>query len=63
MNIQEMKTKLQQHIALHGVPQVKQDQEPDYDSYADTSYVHNVMASEEFKREYDEFLSSVRGES
>ena len=40
-----------------------QDQEPDYDSYADASYVHAVMASDEFKNEYDEFLQSVRGES
>lgn len=63
MDIKLLKAKLQEHIKEHGVPKVKQDLEPDYDSYADTSYVHAVMASDEFKSEYDEFLQSVRGES
>jgi len=57
MNIKEIKEKLQAHIAIHGVPKVKQDEEPDMMSYA-----HEVMADEEFKTEYDEFLASIRGE-
>jgi hypothetical protein len=57
MNIREIKEKLQAHIAIHGVPKVKQDEEPDMMSYA-----HEVMADEEFKTEYDEFLASIRGE-
>ena len=57
MNIKETKEKLQEHIAIHGVPKVKQDEEPDMMSYA-----HEVMADEEYKEEYDEFLASIRGE-
>jgi hypothetical protein len=40
-----------------------QDQEPDQASYTDKEYSSRVMASDEFKRDYDEFLESVRGES
>jgi hypothetical protein len=63
MDIKALKAKLQTHIKENGVPSVKQSLEPDYDSYADTCYVHAVMASNEFKSEYDDFLRSVRGES
>jgi len=44
------------------VPRVVQDQEPDQASYIDKDYVSKVMASDEFKKEYDEFLASIRGE-
>ena len=45
MNIKEIKEKLQEHIAIHGVPEVKQDQEPDMKSYMD---------SEAYAKEFDD---------
>lgn len=57
MDIKELKEKLQQHIAIHGVPSVKQDQEPDQDKY-----VKEIHSSVEFQEEYDAFLNSIQGE-
>jgi len=58
MNYSELKEKLKDVP----VPRVVQDQEPDQASYIDKDYVSKVMASDEFRQEYDEFLASIRGE-
>jgi hypothetical protein len=59
MDYSELKEKLKDVP----VPRFVQDQEPDQASYTDKEYSNRVMASDEFKRDYDEFLESVRGES
>jgi hypothetical protein len=59
MDYSELKEKLKDVP----VPRFVQDQEPDQDSYTDKEYSSRVMASDEFKRDYDEFLESVRGKS
>ena len=62
MGYSELKDNLQTHIKVHGVPSVQQDQEPDQASYIDKDYVSKVMASDEFRNEFDDFLASIRGE-
>ena len=58
MNYSELKEKLKGVP----VPLFVQDQEPDQASYIDKDYVSKVMASDEFRKEFDEFLASIRGE-
>jgi len=56
MDIKKLKKTMHEHIKLHGVPAVVEDLEPDMDKYC-----NEVQHSEEYKREYNEFLDSVRG--
>lgn len=58
VNYSELKEKLKDVP----VPLFVQDQEPDQASYIDKDYVSKVMASDEFRQEFDEFLASIRGE-
>ena len=58
MNYSELKEKLKDVP----VPLFVQDQEPDQASYIDKDYVSKVMASDEFRNEFDSFLASIRGE-
>jgi len=63
MNIQELKAKLQQHIAIHGVPQVKQDQEPDMKDYMDSEqYAREIdKAFGNPKEQIDDLIASLIG--